>query len=70
MRYLMFAKTDEGSEFCRQIKAADDFEAENRFLGWLEKEHGVAPARAVTVAGVWEKDPKFHTAECLSDLED
>ena len=68
MRYLMFADTKRG-EFYTTVDAKDDDQACTKMRTWLNNQK-VPSSEIYSMAGIWEKDPKFHTATSIRDLEE
>ncbi len=68
MRYLMFADTAHG-EYTQIFHAGDNDTAIRRMDTWLRGQY-ICSSDVYSVAGIWEKDPKFYTANCLADLDD
>lgn len=69
MRYLMFATTLDGGEYCQIVRAQDDNIAIQRMAQYMQYYHRVPASELVVVAGVWERDPQFYLAGCLADLD-
>jgi hypothetical protein len=68
MRYSCFASTVKGEFSQVIINASNDDDAMSGMYRWLKELLGLSGSQVYTVAGVWEKDPKFYTATKLSDL--
>jgi hypothetical protein len=51
-------------------RSENDDTAMDTFERWLSANHGIGASEIFTIAGVWERDPRFYTANCLSDLDE
>ena len=70
MRYLMFAEVLDGGSYSQVVQAQDNDVAVKRMEQYLLYYHRIPASEIITIAGVWDKDPRFYTAKNISDIDD